>query len=235
MLNSRKFSHLGRPAGGEPDLAMLRRWSLVAGFMGALAGITPAAATDRFTVRTNYYTVTGASLREVHESLVQRRPWRTNLSFYARTDWEVKWTSRFAQHRQQFRLQQFNLDTRVTMLLPRWTPPEGVDSEVARHWQEYLDNLLAHESGHVSIARQAARNIRNRVNALAGYGSGAALRKAVERAVDEVLDQAKRQEREYDQRTGHGATQGAVFRRFHRGMGHHDYRPFEGAVPPAGR
>ena len=39
--------------------------------------------------KTNYYAVGGATLREIHESFRQARPWKSKSSYDGQTDWRI--------------------------------------------------------------------------------------------------------------------------------------------------
>ncbi len=216
---------VGRPVFQRPALnyqlrASWFRWSargcrscvgLLAVILFQLLSGTPLNAQDKdsFVIKTNYYAVTGSSIRELQISQRERRPWKTNFLYFARTDWEVKYRFRYRRMDDGYRVEQFSVNTEAEMTLPRWVPPPGVDAAVVERWKRYYQALLAHELGHVAIARSATVAVRRQVETLGSCDAAAELRDTLRRAVHLLLDKYKRRDRNYDERTRHGVSQGA--------------------------
>jgi predicted secreted Zn-dependent protease len=174
----------------------------------ALMGLRLEAA-DTLSVKTNFYAVAGSTLGELWHSQAQQRPWKSNFSFAARTRWDLKWKFRFAVEGERYRVEGFELRTEVLVILPRWLPPAEAEEAVVSQWTRYVKALMVHEAGHVAIAQQAAAEIRRQIDGLPTFASAAELRDVVGRTAEEVQNNYRQREREYDQRTRHGATQGA--------------------------
>jgi predicted secreted Zn-dependent protease len=197
--------------GQKTQTNRVRRWVLWLALSSGVALQTfSLAAADGVTVKTNYYAVSGATVRELWQSLQQQRPWKSKFSFAARTDWTMRWSYQFGEEGDRVRVSRFELRTDIVMVLPRWIPPKNADEEVVRRWARYLRALMLHEAGHVTIAQQATADIRRQVSALPAYGSRAELREGLVATVHELQDRFRQQDRDYDQRTRHGATQGAL-------------------------
>lgn len=185
---------------------------LLLGILGT-AILSGHAAADTLTIKTNFYSVSGATLRELWSAQAQQRPWKSNAAFAARTQWKMTWKFSAAADGDRYRIREFALTTEVTMTLPRWRPPPDADTNVVTHWTRYYQALITHELGHVAIARQAATELRRQVDNLASAGSGAELRNRIQQTVNATQELYRRRERDYDIRTRHGATQGAVLPR----------------------
>lgn len=163
-------------------------------------------------ISTNYYTVTGNSISELWEAMVQARPWTTNLQYNARTDWATyySYTYRFAGD--QFSFRNINVYTKVSVYLPRWTPPPQVDSTLVEAWAQFLKAVALHETGHISVARLATTELRRQLLAIPAQDSADELQAAADSAARRTLNNYRRMDVEYDQQTRHGITQGAVLR-----------------------
>jgi predicted secreted Zn-dependent protease len=162
---------------------------------------------------TNYYSVTGATLAEIRLSLNQSRPWKNKFRTDGYTAWRIDWQFNVTTSAGGCRCSSFTTTTAITITLPRWTAPTNASQSVHQIWERYITALGRHEAGHAQIARSAADEIHKRVNAL-GEGSNCdGLKQTINDLADGLLVDFRRRDAEYDQRTNHGATQGAVLPR----------------------
>ncbi len=129
----------------------------------------------------------------------------------AYTDGQIKWRYDYAQSADGCKLKSLTVSLDVTLIFPRWTPPEGVSPQLQEQWRAYLAALEAHEQGHEKLAMQAAEEIAAALSSLRPYPSCAELEQAADEAGERVLQHYRQLELEYDRETEHGATQGARF------------------------
>src|SRR5438093_2422362 len=108
---------------------------------------------------TNYYTVAGATIREIHQSLAQARPWKNKSSVDGQTEWHVEWRFNVAPAGSICRCTFFTTTTTITLTLPRWTAPANAPVEVKTNWQRYITALGQHEAGHAQLALDAAAGL----------------------------------------------------------------------------
>jgi hypothetical protein len=101
------------------------------------------------------------------------------------------------------------LDAKVR--LPRWSPPAGASSELAGRWDRYMDALRVHENGHLQTGRDLESNFKRAASGIVTADCGA-LGAALRASFDSLLQQANQRDKDYDAQTGHGATQGALFK-----------------------
>src|SRR6185436_11382350 len=96
-----------------------------AGILLFLVNLVALTASAQNTVQwtTNYYTVTGSNLREVHHSLRRERPWRDRLKVDGLTEWRVEWRFNVTASENGCRLTGFGTKTIILTTLPRWNPP----------------------------------------------------------------------------------------------------------------
>ena len=160
---------------------------------------------------TNYYVVTGATVREVRRSLTASRPWRDREPIDAATTWRVDWKFGLDSSGGGCRLSDVSTVTTITTTLPRYVPSTNSPPELVQHWVKYFSALAKHEAAHAAIGRLAGAEIQSH---LAGHHSStdcATLRRQADAAANGILNRRRREEREMDQQTQHGATEGARF------------------------
>jgi len=194
-------------------LAPIRRqvWFLALILAGGC--LATAAAADSFVVTTNFYNVSGTNWWDVHASKTRARPWTTNMHFDATTRWNLRWTYNWARTEEGYRATSVGVAGTAVITMPRWIPPPQTPPATRQRWLRYIAALMTHEQGHVSLARAAAVELRKELEALPAFPTRQALNEAVEKRSQAVIQSFKEKERDYDQRTGHGATQGASYTR----------------------
>jgi predicted secreted Zn-dependent protease len=101
------------------------------------------------------------------------------------------------------------LDLKVR--LPRWSPPAGASPDLSTRWERYMDALRVHENGHLQTGRDLESNFKRAASGIVTADCGA-LGTALRASFDSLLRQANQRDKDYDAQTGHGATQGAVFK-----------------------
>jgi predicted secreted Zn-dependent protease len=167
-----------------------------------------AAAASQAHWSTNYYQVTGSSLKEIRQSIAREKP--RKLTHQALTEWNVRARFAAAKLQGEYRCSGFTTTTTIRITLPRWTPAEDTPDEVVKAWTRYIDALREHEVGHGQIAEAAAQELHRRVAELGTEPHPDQLTSKVEALVHETLSEFKEHDRNYDRLTEHGITQGAV-------------------------
>jgi predicted secreted Zn-dependent protease len=175
----------------------------------------PVCAHAQTTVvwKTNHYTVGGATVQAIHQSLRYFRPWKNTFNHDAQTQWRVEWNFSLIPSGNSCRLGSMTTGATILTILPRWTPPTNVTDEVRNVWKQYSAALAEHESGHGQFAISAAAEMQKRVPEEANADVDCAtLRAKINSLCQKILDEHRGREKEYDKRTRHGAAQGAVLR-----------------------
>lgn len=168
-----------------------------------------ALAQTTVTCTTNYYTVTGATIREIHESFRQSRPWRAKSSLDALTVWTVNWRFSVASSGSACRVSTFSTATTITITLPRWIAPTNAGDFVKTEWQRYIKALGEHEYGHAQFGLIAAAEVQKQLKTAGEDPNCESLKQRLNSLCQNVVKAYKQQDDAYDQRTEHGATQGA--------------------------
>jgi predicted secreted Zn-dependent protease len=128
---------------------------------------------------------------------------------YGRTEWMVTWRARWAGSG-PCRVQNVDVQLRTRIILPRWVQPPDAPAGLVERWNAFMAALSEHEVGHADIAASAARQVRREVERVTSP-TCAGMEPLTQAAAERVLEEHRRRNLEYDRRTRHGLTQGAVW------------------------
>jgi predicted secreted Zn-dependent protease len=95
--------------------------------------------------------------------------------------------------------------------LPRWTGQASAPRALGDAWEAYLEKVLAHEREHGEYARKAAGELETALLRMPARRYCDEVGKAVNDLAREVEQELRRNDDEYDKRTMHGFTEGAIF------------------------
>jgi predicted secreted Zn-dependent protease len=175
----------------------------------------PAQEAFSSSVSTNFYAVSGNSIREILASIARSKP--PAVSMHARTEWKLEWRFTTESGASGCACTEFHIQLATTKTLPRWIPTAEAPAPVRDAWARYALALAVHEEGHAQVARDAAAELRRRVDAVGSFPSCAALTAELNRIGNEVVTEYRAKDVDYDARTRHGATQGAFLGEFRGG------------------
>jgi predicted secreted Zn-dependent protease len=178
----------------------------------ACAGSFRAYAGDIVQVRTNFYAVKGETARELRRSLDINRPKGQAGPHDAETTWRIEWKSDVAKQNDNCTLKFLDVKTAVTITLPSWTPATNATPELKRFWKEYYVALMTHEWGHAQMALAVAAEMHARVREISPHANCEDYKRLIAEQARAVQRDAERKQKEYDEQTRHGASQGAVWR-----------------------
>ena len=159
---------------------------------------------------TNYYSITGATLPELRQSIRQNRPWKEKFEHDAMTDWRVNWQFSVAPSANGCRCSSFGTQTTIVVSMPRWIAPTNAPDTVRQIWTQYVAALGRHEAGHAAFAFAAAAEMHKRVKAAGDGADCDGLKKQINDLCQQIIEEHRKRDKEYDEKTRHGATQGAV-------------------------
>jgi predicted secreted Zn-dependent protease len=191
----------------HPGITWRRRLTLIAAPFTAAWPIL-ASAQNSLHWTTNYYSVTGAVPREIRQSINRSRPWKSSTTD-ALTSWRVEWRFAVVPTSGGCRCSAFSTTTTIAITMPRWMLPAGVDPSAKARWERYIRALGEHENGHAQLALAAAAEMQKRIKALGEQPDCEGLRSRINDTGNAVLEDFRKRENDYDERTKHGATQGA--------------------------
>ena len=176
-----------------------------------LLAIPAALIAQTIQCRTNYYKVTGSTEREIRDSMNRVRRAAGTGEHDAFTRWKVDCTFTTRATPTGHRLNTFNSRTTILVTLPRWPAPGNADASLRNEWDRFVKALGDHEAGHVQCARAAASEVHRRVKDIGETSDNEALSAQINATVAAVISEYREHEKAFDQRTQHGAAQGATF------------------------
>lgn len=196
-------NHLPPPPSASRRRAILRGAALAFAVIALDAG----AAQD---LTITYYDVQGENLQELRASLSAHGPvGKDGARHHGHVDWHVGWNYDYAPRAVGCRIGKLRVEVRATMVLPRWTGADTAPASLQQEWARYSEALRVHEDGHAAHAGQAAEEIQRRFASVGGGMRCAQLGEELNRIGQAVLDEYAARDKQYDDTTEHGATQGA--------------------------
>ena len=163
--------------------------------------------------RLDYYTVSGRDAASLRAALNKSGPIGPDGKHYdAYTKWNLTW--HYDDRRDGDGI--CTLTTRhvvvdAHMTLPQWQSGPDVPETLQRKWVQYLQALRTHEEGHVEIGRTVARALDDLMEHTPAQPDCPALHRELQARAKQILQDHSHQDADYDARTRHGRTQGAVF------------------------
>ena len=163
----------------------------------------------KHTVRRKQYLVEGTNAAELNAAMKKNSPRKYN----AYTNWEVVWDISTQTRGSTTLLKTFNIQVNSLQTLPNWKKPKDASVAMLDEWDRYLAALRKHEDGHSRIGLDAAKEMRNTVQARRWVArSPGELAQMLSTHCNAILKKHKDRELEYDRTTRHGVSQGAVLR-----------------------
>jgi predicted secreted Zn-dependent protease len=174
--------------------------------------IAPAAAEPNVTQTFNYYDVSGSTVQEIRADLNRHGPaGKDGKRYDAFTRWYIRWRYDYRSGANQCAIAKVFTTVEVTITFPRLSETAEIPAAVRQAFAAYSERLLVHEKGHARNAIETATRIDAGIAALGPQGACAELDQVANRLGYSLVEKAKQWDTDYDQRTHHGATQGARF------------------------
>ncbi len=158
----------------------------------------------------SYYEVRGTTAEEIHRSLNEHGPRTDGRLFFALTGVETSFRFRHVEDGPMCRFDDVGLRAQVMMRLPKWTGRADADESVQDAWDSFLERLMRHEAQHVRIIESGTRKMYNALLDLRAH-SCSVLGTQANLKVQEMSQRQARENAQLDDRTGHGALEGAVW------------------------
>ncbi len=176
-----------------------------------VASATPTA-TVKVSTRTAYYDIQGTTAEQLGTQLYQQGPLDVGgKRFAGKTDGSLGWSYSYSKPGGKCALVTANIELEVVFSLPRWDIPPNTPPELVDKWNKFSAALQTHENGHRDIFTTKSYEFAENVKALPVFATCDELNRAITLAGQRMVDESQRQNIEYDDRTEHGKTQGAVF------------------------
>ena len=164
----------------------------------------PASGTLDLQVVVTYYAVTGRDYRSLMNSMNVNGP----KGFHGLASWKIRKELATAKAKDGCHISTVHLTVTGEILMPRWEDKSTASADLQQRWARYYDALKLHEDGHIQNGRELALLVRERLMSL-GTLPCERLPGIAEGEYQRVYSNLKSRDKEYDDRTNHGATQGA--------------------------
>lgn len=170
----------------------------------------PMAGQNSVQWTTNYYSVTGATLPEIRRSINEARPWKDRLGTDAMTTWKVNWRFTVNQTASGCFCNSFTTATTIAVTFPKWIEPTNAPGSIKAIWTGYITALGKHEARHGQLGLGAAAELQRKSRECGTLPDCESLKAKINGTCDQVVQDFRRRDKEYDERTRHGATEGAI-------------------------
>lgn len=157
-------------------------------------------------VALTHYRVEGRTYDALARSLNANGP----NGFHGLASWRISFELTTTPQADQCRVA--SVVTRVSgkILMPQWVDEASAPRALQRRWTAYYAALKRHEDGHIQHGRELALLVKEK---LMGIGAVACdtLQAQANSEFQRLYGHLKTRDQQYDARTDHGATQGALF------------------------
>jgi predicted secreted Zn-dependent protease len=178
-------------------------------FLG-VTGSAESSSEPEISLSYAYYSIGGKTIGELKDQMHDLGPInRVGRHCDAFTDWYVNWSYPYSKDSSGCTTGAVKSTLNVTFRFPQWNQLSGTSKEVADKWNDFNVALQSHEDGHKTIGLEAARKIADALEAIPAQSSCEELERVADTEGNRLLDAAREEEKLYDQKTDHGATQGA--------------------------
>jgi predicted secreted Zn-dependent protease len=160
------------------------------------------------------YPVTGTTLVALSRSLDTNAlpdPHEKNSRYYARTDWYLSGHWNWNPAGQGCEVDKGSVSIAMTMTLPLLSSTVDVPVDVISRWNTFVNNTVIHETGHVQLDLQGARDYQRKLGNFPPALDCDAIQSKLRTLFDDSFANIDRANTGYDSTTRHGRTQGAVF------------------------
>lgn len=163
-------------------------------------------------IETIYYSINGSSENEIKSQLNQLGPEdQYGRRGDAYTAWYLKWNYPRLLSEGRCTTGPVTVSLEVKYTLPKLESLLNISSDLKTKWEKFTQNLVIHEEGHKNFAVEQANELLKQLNKVGAFEDCSQLDLAANTIGERVLNTIRDHDKQYDQETDHGATQGARF------------------------
>jgi predicted secreted Zn-dependent protease len=154
----------------------------------------------------NRYPVKGKDYESLQRALLVSAP----KGFHGLAGWNITYHYTTTADGKVCKFETVSLNVKGEILMPHWTDETAAPQELRQRWHTYHAALRQHEEGHVQIGKDLATLVREKFLSIGNFPCSKA-QTIAQTEFDEIYKDVRERDKEYDERTLHGATQGARF------------------------
>lgn len=159
-----------------------------------------------------YYEVRGDSEKELRCQLTENGcTWNDGKKYDAVTRWYIKWDHQCRRTEAGYVADSFRPVVEIVFRYPKWLRGVNAPPRLVNAWNIYMTRLVTHEGEHRDMAVTAADQLSRAVADIPPAPSCALLMQEVHRLCSRRIALLNEEQAAFDERTNHGAYQGAVF------------------------
>lgn len=163
-------------------------------------------------VEIEYYDINGGSDQELKKQMKNSAIHDKNKkTFYAHTAWQVNWDFYTAPLMGGCMIAGVKTTVNIRYRFPRWVDEAEGPPALRERWKHFMEALKEHEEGHADIAMAAANEVEETIKKSPPHPLCGELVKRGNLLGQQILAKHQEIEKDYDRRTQHGKTQGAIF------------------------
>lgn len=164
----------------------------------------------KVTFQISYYPVFGRSIAEISNSIGQNTPSKDGDVFYAGvTVWDLSSSYEMVGTPVGCALANSQVFLNTTIHLPQLAEPGRVSDGVRNEWARFSNALKTHEMMHAKNAYRAASTLLGKINNLTTSVQCDRARVIIQDGTDALIKRITKFDRDLDNETDHGRTQGA--------------------------
>ncbi|MEP6564699.1 MAG: DUF922 domain-containing protein [Mesorhizobium sp.] len=183
---------------------MIRQFSSMSRYAAVLCVVvfTLSAGEARSDVKLDVtystYQLRGLSRQAIHNDLhrVAKRDGDGIIEGEVADHWD--WNFRFAATGNSCQVTSDEIILKLRILLPTWVDDARADPATRTAWNNYFQELKAHEDGHKTIATDAAERISKLTHGATATGSCSALKQSLNRAAKQIVENAEEAQDQLD-------------------------------------
>lgn len=170
---------------------MIRHAAVLCGLVFTLSA-GEARADVKLDVTYSTYQLRGLTRQAIHDDLhrVAKRDGDGIIEGEVADHWN--WNFRFAATGNSCLVTSDEIVLKLRILLPTWIDDAGADPATRTAWNNYFQELKAHEDGHKTIALKAAKQISKLTHGATAPGSCTALEQSLNRAAKQIVENSEK-------------------------------------------
>jgi predicted secreted Zn-dependent protease len=185
---------------------------ITSSLMAVISDIALSQDAPIISIKNNNYTIQGSTAAELRQQMnklghVEKS---TGKHFDGYTHWYVSTNYRYQPVGNQCKIYTATVKIDVTFTMPQWNASAKSSSDLKKRWHRYINSLQTHENGHKNHGISAGNDVLRSLNSIIAPSCDQINAIAKEKT-QAILNQYNQKDIEYDLRTQHGRTQGAVF------------------------
>ncbi|KKR62592.1 hypothetical protein A2643_03060 [Candidatus Nomurabacteria bacterium RIFCSPHIGHO2_01_FULL_39_220] len=161
------------------------------------------------------YEIRGQTESEVFYQLSSCAPFKNEKesSFgTAVTNSNINWKYDFTYTKGQVcEIKNIAVGLHINIVMPKWKNQPATNSALTHKWNTFISNLRTHEDSHIEFAKKSANEIFYYLNNLSSTRACAPSKQYIEKRLRSINAELDETNIDYDAKTRHGKTQGAVF------------------------